>query len=857
MNEDKVQLAIPANLADPLPSEIRAVANDSPYKKKPVPLNGKLILSMDPAAIGFPNFQSLINMRYTDNHPKGVGGQTPVNPTPLPYPLAKAAIQFNKLETQENHLIVQAWSNGGSGVIDHTEAVPATGDFGAKLLWPDSPGSARGYFSQAPDETVAYCNGVDTVLWGGDESRCAGFTNFDPYGSFNKDYTLQVTNDINDANNRATLTRALTGSGSYETSVYVKSTRALDGVKFYLDTVNTSPNTTIVIYEWIGTGWSQVSNIVNNTSVIGSGSVLGKTGLISFDSTVGSSVVRELDGNVSYVYKFVFGAMDDGVTVYKCTISAPFQSITDIWDGIDRQVLAFYKMQQATKQYMDYTLNVDKVSYSNNDSATYCSLGGLTPAQSLVAGFGERVMGIVFSFIEETANKVNNTVATVEYSYDGVNWTSVGDILDHTVCDTSSFGQSGAIVWNPPSIVAEFESVVSRMTSLYHYRISFNKTLSSGIKLYYVAGIPVPTIFAPYKFPVAAQDRLFLCGYKNKIRYSAVETNCVFNGDDSGEITFEDADEIVGGCSLYSLLGSTLYNLMVFFSKSAMFVLSGTIPNTDKHEANLEVGLAAPATLATVSLPEGVAQGLNRNVAIWQGANGVYVTDGRSPILIDRDIMCFFDKNDSRCINATYVGESFGFIDIERMEYHWVFYSGVDGIRTEMSFDLKRWKWFEIDRTVTKRIGYGLQVLDGNKNSYCYGFTDDGIMHRLEYGTTFDGQPIAYEMRLGDFPMVDGDYSIECNVVKISCICVALTVSDEELTYTHSLDTATVGTSISMGSLKASGKRIRNRVRSLNTPPAVLHSGTLAITTDDETCGLEPILLEYYYQAEREHIKEI
>ena len=60
-----------------------------------------------------------------------------------------------------------------------------------------------------------------------------------------------------------------------------------------------------------------------------------------------------------------------------------------------------------------------------------------------------------------------------------------------------------------------------------------------------------------------------------------------------------------------------------------------------------------------------------------------------------------------------------------------------------------------------------------------------------------------------------------------------------------------------MGSLKASGKRIRNRVRSLNTPPAVLHSGTLAITTDDETCGLEPILLEYYYQAEREHIKEI
>lgn len=43
-----------------------------------IKLDGKLVTSDDPSTIG-KNFKALTNMRYTDTHPKMIGGMTKIN----------------------------------------------------------------------------------------------------------------------------------------------------------------------------------------------------------------------------------------------------------------------------------------------------------------------------------------------------------------------------------------------------------------------------------------------------------------------------------------------------------------------------------------------------------------------------------------------------------------------------------------------------------------------------------------------------------------------------------------------------------------------------------------------------------
>jgi hypothetical protein len=172
----------------------------------------------------------------------------------------------------------------------------------------------------------------------------------------------------------------------------------------------------------------------------------------------------------------------------------------------------------------------------------------------------------------------------------------------------------------------------------------------------------------------------------------------------------------------------------------------------------------------------------------------------------------------------------------------------------EYVFDLRRWKWFRIDRTTGLELPSGLSVEDRYGNSYIYGFIDTGYMERLEYGTTFDGIDIVHTMYFGDFT---DDQSIETRALKVNLICVANTVSNASLSYTHYVDTNTTGTTIDMGTLKKTGYRTTNIVRSINSTVGVLHSGKYTITTNTEVCGYEPLLLEYIGLPEREHTKEV
>ena len=189
---------------------------DREKKYKEIPLTGRWITAVDPAAIDV-NFQTLTNLRYTDNGIRGIAGMSKINTTPLPsYPKIRNIFQFRKhYPSLESHVLVQAYNSGEteSKLFEITAAPPAQGNFGS-ALHTDAPGADGGRFDIAPDGALAYCNGKETLVWGGNEFRCSKFIHYEPSGTFKYDYTDRITNSLSSAGNVVNLAEVPAGIDS-------------------------------------------------------------------------------------------------------------------------------------------------------------------------------------------------------------------------------------------------------------------------------------------------------------------------------------------------------------------------------------------------------------------------------------------------------------------------------------------------------------------------------------------------------------------------------------------------------------------------------------------------------------------
>jgi len=374
-----------------------------------------------------------------------------------------------------------------------------------------------------------------------------------------------------------------------------------------------------------------------------------------------------------------------------------------------------------------------------------------------------------------------------------------------------------------------------------------------------MSGIPVQRTFGQYKFPLMAQDMLFLCcdmaGKKHAAIHSEYQTTQIFNGANATEIEFGETGELTCGASLYNLYGYNLYNLIIFFKDTEMWKLSGNFPDWQRHQVSDKVGCPAPLTLKTISLPGDIPQGLSRNIIIWQGSDAVYVSDGRAPLPIHDDIANYFDELKDEYIKPSLLGASWADIDQRKMEYHLHIASGSTATEpnTELVFDLKRWKWYKIDRGTGKRLVCGASVKDTDGNNYNFGFIDTGYMLRLENGTDFDGNDIVHTLELGDIVLSENDLTMQTRVERLQLITVAKTVTSNNISYTHYVDTETTGTAFTMAPT-ATGKRLADIVLPINSELGVFHSGKFEMTTDDEVTGFEPLALAFVYTAHSEKI---
>lgn len=826
---------------------------------KELALNGKLITNADPALIG-NNFQTYKNLRYGENAPEGVLGMSKINPDVLiNQHKGISGFHFKKDQPAESHTILQTYSSltGLTSIRQNITAIPNEGNFEASGLMAETVGAGTGMFSTAPNGQMAYCNGKDACIWAGDEVRIARFINYKESDA-NVKYDFTELVDNNDTNKYATLINDT--SNCY---IYLGFTRIPTKAKLYIGTGNNNA-ATLTWHYWNGIEWSGPQTITDGTS--SGGATLNKTGTLNFNTTTSVPFYpREINGVYLYWIRLTTSATLSTTTVYYCTTNYLFQPIRDIWDGEYRSSLSF---QIHRTSYEDYSLNVHEDSYDSENQATFALIGALTTAQYLVVGFPEKLTGMVVRMKAGGSNATASTELVLKY-WNGTAWTAPEWVDDGTSEGGVSFAKSGTIQWKPPAVSSEHKRDITGKGGkkgkrrrigegsianlpLYYYQISFaDTTLTSTTAIYYIGGIPAPksltyNYIGRYAFPVHAKERLWLgCDTdkeKNKAICSMRNAPDVWNGEDTTEFFFGDDSALTCGCSLYSRLGSSIYNVVLFFKANAIYGLTGNTPDDFiQYEIATTVGCVAPHTLKTSVLS---VAGNSKPIAIWQGSNGIYIFDNTSPELISGDISDIFDKSSSTYLNPNKLADSFAFMDENKKEYHWLFAQGSSTtLNKELIYNLNKNQWFEIDRGTGKYLQLGFEVRDSYGNTYCYGCASEGYMQRLENGTTFDANPIVHTLKTGDIAPNNGSIMYESQLIRHKIIMKSKNITINNLTINHYGDSSTTPTALAIADPTKVGYRITDVMDNQNIGNHIFHALEYIMTTTDENKGFCPLFI--------------
>lgn len=825
--------------------------SDKELRPLSIPITGKLRTSVDGTQLSEGDFQVLQNMRYTNAGIKSISGMTKINNSALTQPQIRSGIHFVKDEPAESHLLVQAFDSNGTNpkIYQLKTSIPNTGNFEATTVYTESTSAGIGTFSNAPDGCIAYCNGKESLVWGGDEYRCGAFFNFKADGSFNYNYSDAVRNTLQTTGNTAILKRA---SATPTTTVRIASTRPIQGIKFYVKTPNATAATVAITY-WNGTTDTAVDNLVDNTSV--GGKALAQTGTVTFNSTVSVAKIQLLYKMAAYWCTLTWTGLDQDVEIYYVTLDAPMQPIVDIWDGLPRPVYSFFKLIGTT--YTDSTFSIVDDSYIDGNLTTYVEIDSFVSSSRIIAGFSEEMMGLKLQFIPGHVNTTAATTATVE-RWNGSAWVSVGTLDDGTSKNSISYNQSGIITWQSVAKGTEQTTVISANdTQLYYYRVNCDKTLSADVQLYHISGIPVQKQISNYKFPVNFHNRLWLCsdqsGERNKVIVSSTNTVSVFNGTDTTNFYIGDNTDIIAGGSLYSRYASAISEQLILCKIDETWLIEGTgLSNYTQYRISNQYGCVAPQTFTICNIGFSVAAGITKHVAIWQASNAIIVFDGSSIMPIHFDISDVFDQRSALKISQSMIDKSTGFFDETNNEWHWCWSSDGSTLNNEYVYDLVRQRWYVVNRGYGVSLRIGISVRDTKGNKYTYGSTDTGYLERLEYGNTFDNNNIISKFRTPDIPITG--WAEESLIRKVSLISKTKAITNNKVSITHYGDVSNTSTSIGSFSVTDANKRVIRSMVSISTAPYTSHSFECSMTTSNEPIGFEPIGLEIFYKSVREKL---
>ncbi len=629
----------------------------------------------------------------------------------------------------------------------------------------------------------------------------------------------------------------------------------ISGINWTVSTANATSGTLSIFY-WNGSAWTAVSNPSNGTGT----PHLSSSGSMTFDSTATVARQKIIDGVMGFWYLVEITKADEATRISNITVTEPFQDLQDFWDGQRR--LAMSTQMYESSVFKDFTFNVLDDEYittgATTDTSTVMTLASIdTGTDYIVVGTFERSQGFTVKVVPD---KGNSTSASIEVEYwGGSAWVSVGSVTDGTNQNGKSLAATGNITWNAIAENTEFRREVNKSDTLYFYKLSWSATLATT-EVYHISAIPVQKQIGNYSFALHAQGRLLLfsdrAGLRNTMRPSGFGTLNAFNGADSGDpIPFGDDEEVTAAAELFTKLTTGIVTDILVAKKTSMYLLVGGSPD-DWTVTQLSEDVGCPAPLTMKSSPVGLEHSplQSRQVIIWQSENGVMVYDSSSIYPISDSISDRFDQTKSGAINLSVIDKNYGFWDITggNYEYHWCFASGTSTtIDTEMVFDLRRQKWWEVDRGAANVLQCGLSVTDTAGAHYSYGCTDTGFLERLENGTAFtgDGSSITYTMEIGDimpagFPMYD------TTIRHLRLNTVAKETTSNSITVTHYADMNNTGNDVVLEASRA-GYRVASPVQSVGGykwPKAAFHRLKFVISTDDETIGFEPLWISGFFK---------
>lgn len=498
----------------------RSQQQDKVLRKFQVGLTGKLITSTDPSRLileqdgrtQIDNFKSLKNIRYTDNGIRGISGMTKINTTALSsHPKIRAIHQFTKSQPVENHVLVQAYNSGEteSKVFRNDTVIPNQGDFNATALHTDASGAGKGRFANGQLGRLLYNNGVETMVYGGDESRLSNFTIYDPNGTFLYDYTEKVQNTLSDSGNVATL-KQVSGIGA-ETKLLLHCD-GTDGSTTITDDSPTTPHTVTAV------GNAQIDTaqkVFGTASLLGDGT--GDWATIpddaDFDLSGGTwtyetwyrpaslaadiGLYAQAKSGVASDYMWIYIDTNGAVNLLIQETSAPVVSLATPNGVISADTWAHIRVVEDGNDFYIFINGIQKAYVSDTDrtegalaydstvfigavhdgTSTTKSFNGhfdevrLTdsvlsttdfevPASAYTAATTDvniRIGNILpvegFNFTISNANTSIGTMSVFYWSAVGA-WTAVTNLTDNTVSGGIPFAQTGTVTFNSVETVA-------------------------------------------------------------------------------------------------------------------------------------------------------------------------------------------------------------------------------------------------------------------------------------------------------------------------------------------------------------------------------------------------------------------
>lgn len=445
---------------------------------------GQWLPDLDPAEIGPDNYSELKNLRYgpADVGLEGVQGYSKINTTALTtYTLLRSGIQLETDRSTASYVLVQAENSdeSASRVVVNDTAIPDQGDFSDSIeldtsgneYRDDTAGAGLGRWSKAPNGSVTYCNGIECLIWSGEEMRVGAFITMENADPFNaaalpENETEAINNSLATTGNTV---QVASGDRDY---FLVMTTRKIQGVYFDISSANTTA-AVLDIHYWKGGASPAWTALTEADGTLDDGKTLAQDGWVTWNYVSDASPYH-YQGLYLYAYRFYVNdsaAATADATIQYVAVNAPMQPILDLEDGVPRQPTQFKVWRNNEGVFKDYTLEVNE--YSKKELPQIAPLDGMSTSDYIIIMSDDQLSGIQFDFIEGFTN-LNAATTSVTY-WNGSTYASITGEIDGTALSGDGFGQNGLLWWEPQA--AEQKKTEFGVTG-YSYKVKWNAALS-------------------------------------------------------------------------------------------------------------------------------------------------------------------------------------------------------------------------------------------------------------------------------------------------------------------------------------------------------------------------------------------